>query len=501
MPNNVVTLVFVHGWSVTNLNTYGQLPLRLRAEGKIAGIDFDVRDIFLGQYISFHDEVRLADISRAFQAAVSDKLADIVNAGRRFIAITHSTGGPVMRDWSERYRAHWPSFPMSHLIMLAPANFGSALAQLGKARVGRLKSWFEGVEPGQGVLDWLELGSAEAWDLNTAWIKSDGSQVDPGHFFPFALIGQSIDRKFYDNLNSYTGEMGSDGVVRSAAANLNAAYILLKQQLPGVADGKPLQEADFAPRTAFRIVRGASHSDADMGIVSAPLAAAGDAKGLDTVTSIIRCIKVASKDDYNKLCDEFDKETAEVQQDEQVEKMKKGLLSFSDRYYIHDKYSMVIFRVRDAEGYAVKDYDLLFTSGPKNSPNQLPEGFFVDRQRNSRSPETVTYYVNYNILNGSPEVKDGSKTIRKATTGIPNLGLIVNPRPVDGFVRYVPFTLQPTPEFLANVIKPNTTILIDICLQRIVDQNVFVLNGPVDSVPSGSAGNFKGIKPSGKFVD
>jgi hypothetical protein len=28
--------------------------------------------------------------------------------------------------------------------MLAPANFGSALAQLGKNRVGRLKSWFEG---------------------------------------------------------------------------------------------------------------------------------------------------------------------------------------------------------------------------------------------------------------------------------------------------------------------------------------------------------------------
>ena len=48
---------------------------------------------------------------------------------------------------------------MSHLIMLAPANYGSALAQLGKQRLSRIKSWFEGVEPGQGVLDWLELGS------------------------------------------------------------------------------------------------------------------------------------------------------------------------------------------------------------------------------------------------------------------------------------------------------------------------------------------------------
>jgi hypothetical protein len=62
--------------------------------------------------------------------------------------------------------------PMSHLIMLAPANFGSALAQLGKSRISRLKTWFEGVEPGTGVLDWLELGSPEAWKLNRAWISS-----------------------------------------------------------------------------------------------------------------------------------------------------------------------------------------------------------------------------------------------------------------------------------------------------------------------------------------
>ncbi len=44
------------------------------------------------------------------------------------------------------------------------------------------------------------------------------------------LTGQSIDRSFYDNLNSYTDEAGSDGVVRVAAANMNYGLIRLEQQ-------------------------------------------------------------------------------------------------------------------------------------------------------------------------------------------------------------------------------------------------------------------------------
>src|SRR6185436_11614715 len=148
-----VTLVFVHGWSVTNLNTYGNLPARLRAEGKARGVDIQVEEIFLGRYISFHDEVRVADISRAFKTAIVDQLSHITAKGNRFICITHSTGGPVIRDWWNRYyKDKRGKCPMSHLIMLAPANFGSALAQLGKGVLSRLKSWWNGVEPGQGVL-------------------------------------------------------------------------------------------------------------------------------------------------------------------------------------------------------------------------------------------------------------------------------------------------------------------------------------------------------------
>jgi hypothetical protein len=84
----------------------------------------------------------------------------------------------------------------------------------------------------QGVLDWLALGSDEAWDLNTEWIASRGKHIGPKGVFPFVISGQQIDRKHYDNLNSYTGELGSDGVVRVASANLQANHVRLEQQQP-----------------------------------------------------------------------------------------------------------------------------------------------------------------------------------------------------------------------------------------------------------------------------
>lgn len=272
MPTNKTVVVFVHGWSVTNTDTYGGLPARLRDEATAQGIDIQVKEIFLGRYISFHDEVRVGDISRAFRTAVEDELSSVLRDGTRFVCVTHSTGGPVIRDWWHRYYETVPrsgACPMSHLVMLAPANYGSALAQLGKGRLSRMKSWFGGVEPGQGVLDWLELGSEEAWDLNSQWVHSDGSQIGPKGVFPFVLTGQYIDRALYDNLNAYTGEIGSDGVVRVAAANLCGRYIELTQETPrrkpgggGEFEAGRLEVGDFAeaPDTALRIIGGRSHS-------------------------------------------------------------------------------------------------------------------------------------------------------------------------------------------------------------------------------------------------
>ena len=43
-----INIVFVHGYSVTNLSTYGELPLRLKAEGVRQDYNVNVAEIFLG---------------------------------------------------------------------------------------------------------------------------------------------------------------------------------------------------------------------------------------------------------------------------------------------------------------------------------------------------------------------------------------------------------------------------------------------------------------------
>ena len=501
-----LVVVFVHGWSVTDIDTYGGLPERLRNEATSRGINIQIVDIYLGRYISFHDEVRIQDISLAFQTAVQEQLSDFLEQKIRFACITHSTGGPVIRDWWNHWRKQNPKSPsngipcpMSHLIMLAPANYGSALAQLGKSSLSRMKFWFGGVEPGQGVLDWLELGSSDAWTLNRDWILSDGSQIDANGVFPFVLTGQSIDRAFYDNLNNYTGEMGSDGVVRVAAANLAGNYIKLEQEEPTPKPDEPgellaqqLKDTKFqeAPKTALCVIKGKSHSGKKMGIMTSVENKVRKDKSSETIDAIFACLQVEDKDQYDKVCDKFIKETQAVQKAELLEIEDHTFRS--REYFIHDRFSMVIFRVYDDKGYPVKDYDLILTSGDKSNPNHLPRGFFADRQQNKLNPETITYYFNYDVMDGAKEIKDDAKIVRDEIAGAETLGIKLIPRPAKGFIRYLSCEIEAKAELLKKVLKPNATTLVDICLRRVVSNNIFSL---VTMPVQNDLKDFKNINP------
>jgi triacylglycerol esterase/lipase EstA (alpha/beta hydrolase family) len=176
-------------------------------------------DVWLSDYITTTDSVTMGDLVDAFERARQRDFPDT-----RFACVTHSTGGPVAREWMARYGggSQW----LTHLVMLAPPNHGSALAQLGTGRLARMAMWLEQREPGQQILDWLELGSLESWRLNL------NTLAEPASAFVFSLIGSGTDPKLYDHLNSYTGERGSDGVVRAAAANLNFNTVELKQAGP-----------------------------------------------------------------------------------------------------------------------------------------------------------------------------------------------------------------------------------------------------------------------------
>lgn len=418
-------LVFVHGWSVRSTATYGELPARLEAELRERGQSPRIEHIHLGKYVSFNDQVSMDDLALAFDAAVREKGLS------GFAAITHSTGGPLVRNWVSKIEAPrlaaasskttFASSRLRHLIMLAPANHGSALAQLGKSRLGRIQAFFESIEPGQRILDWLEHGSEEQWTLNSAWL--DFEPLSCG-IFPFVLTGDSIDRKLYDHLNSYTGEPGSDGVVRVAAANLNFASVRLEQDSTG-----ELQPTEWkqTPASAFAVLPGLSHSNERMGIMNSVRRDGAH----PTVTAILDCLAVQDRSGYEALRTRWQAQ------------MPSG----------SPPRSLIVFRVVDDKGNLLEDYDLLFTSGPDASPDHLPPGFFADRQRNSRHPGKLTYFLNW-------------ENLRRTT-----LGIRVLPRPDEGLVHYAPAEVHP--HLWGAVIQPHATLLVEIVLRRELDRGLF----------------------------
>lgn len=437
----IMDLVFIHGWSVTDTDTYAQLPqaIEKRMQGST---ELTIRHIYLGRYISFDDEVRLTDLAKAFDNARIDLLGD-----KPFAVITHSTGAPVLRQWLQMFYVgeQLAHCPLTHLIMLAPANHGSALAQLGKSRVGRIKSFFSGIEPGRRILDWLELGSDGQYQLNLHWLN-DFSLIGP---LPFVLTGTTIDPKFYDFLNSYTAEKGSDGVVRAASANLNFSHIVLAQtaQTCNSFDAScvtKLQVAKYLEpkqHTAFELIKNASHSGSEKGIMGS--VTTRNASKKHVVHRIIDCLNVNSHKQYQQLADEM----------HQASSLVRSKVSGC----------MLVVRVIDDTGLPVEDFDIILLSGTGFSPNVFKPGFMLDKQKNHQNNHVMTFYF------------DAAK-IAKVANG--KIGIRIEPRPEQGMCYYQNAEYHSDSKQVTRLLKADQTTMVDIILQRHISPNTFSLVTP-----------------------
>lgn len=442
-------VVFVHGWSVRHTDTYAALPARIEAElAQRTNSQVSVEEIYLGEYVSFDDAVTLDDVAQAFESARRERGLD------QFAVVTHSTGGPILRHWYDRYfRDSATPCPLTHLVMLAPATHGSALAQLGKSRISRLKHWTDGVEPGVRILDWLELGSEEQWELNRRWLDFNSPRP-----FLFALTGQRIDRQVYDHLNSYTGEPGSDGVVRVAAANPNYAYVRLEQTR-----GSGLLVLAESRRTnpqAFGILPRRSHGGSRFGIMNSVTPVATESH--PTVEWVTRCLLVKNASDYENVRTNLEAITAFTQRAEAVERVDRLIGSAT---YHTSRYSQLVFRVLDTRGRLLEDFGLLLTAGPDYSPDELPQGFCVDRQRNKRHPGRLTYYVDHDRL----------KDLEKAPLN-GHLGFRLIARPQSGLAYYAAAEFRSNTGGVSRLLRQNETLMVEIIMDRLIDQQVFYLN-------------------------
>lgn len=227
-------VVIVHGWSDTS-ESFKPLAKWLSSEG------FQTLNLHLSDYISMEDDVTIDDAAKGMERA----LHAYIQSGKLkppFDLIVHSTGGLLSRAWLSSYYtgAKPKDMPVQRLIMLAPANFGSALATAGQTVLGRVaKGWGHSFHTGKQMLNGLELGSPFQWDLALRDLFDAGPGA-PGTIYgedlvwPFILVGSM---PYQHGLRQMVNEPGCDGTVRVAAANLNASGATLdftKEDVPTV---------------------------------------------------------------------------------------------------------------------------------------------------------------------------------------------------------------------------------------------------------------------------
>src|ERR1700677_3329911 len=152
MPDHAL---LVHGYSEQSLTAYAKFPTVLREAGL-------AKNVVLTAYDSLDDGITIDDLAAGLEANVralesNPGAVDPPWDTTQTAVFCHSTGALVARRWIlNRLGTNLP-LP-SHLITLAGANHGSAMAQLGRTALGQIGQFINkgGRTPGQQVLTDLD---------------------------------------------------------------------------------------------------------------------------------------------------------------------------------------------------------------------------------------------------------------------------------------------------------------------------------------------------------
>jgi pimeloyl-ACP methyl ester carboxylesterase len=94
---------------------------------------YQVEDVSICSYESLTNEVTIKDLAEGFDRAL--RIQAGLKKAEKFDAIVHSTGMLVMRSWLTTYNQRRER--LNRLIGLAPASFGSPLADMGRSFLDR----------------------------------------------------------------------------------------------------------------------------------------------------------------------------------------------------------------------------------------------------------------------------------------------------------------------------------------------------------------------------
>ena len=411
----------VHGWSVRTTQTYQALHLKLSEQG------FDLKDIYLGRYVSIENEIEISDISKALHNALEKELDG--DWSQEFHLITHSTGGLVVKYWMLNvYKGKFSkNKALKSIVHLASPHFGSRLAHYGRSMLGQV---MELGESGKNILAALELGSEFSWETNEM-LFDNKNWKDKGVRI-FNLIGDRVKRDlFKSKIFPAAFEEGSDMVVRVAAGNSNFKRFLL--------DGRNGEFSMVGELTQipFGALWQNTHSNTDYGILNNIKKNSNINSSLN-LKLIVDCLKVNNEASYNAIVEQLNLATKETRTKRQG-------------------FAQLDFRFRDEDGRPVDDYR--FTLGAIVKGRRRPSKTVAHTHKNTVTPNHFTVFINLKELE-------------------PDLTYFIDINSDSGseLFSYSPDPLVVTagPNDITKIINEDQTTQIDVILSRKPSDKLFV---------------------------
>ena len=443
----MIKTIILHGYS-DDYKSFIPLRTFLAANG------LNVTEIGLGNYITLEDHITIEDLAKAFDAVL--KIKGIPTEPGSFDLIVHSTGGLVAREWLARYYLETGlGCPVKHLLMLAPANFGSPLAQLGQTMFGRIvKGWQSNFEVGTQVLQALELASPYSWRLARRDLFGAKSFFDPAVCMTAVFVGSV---PYQQGLRQIVNKNGSDGTVYVATANLNATAL----SLVFPADKQvPVMKAwsKTAQPVAFAVFPNRTHES-----ITLPDTLPGDFGLL-----ILRFLRLVPAD-YPQFFADCKALTAQTLPTAGPD---------PDNPYFH-RYQNLVTRVADDLGMEVSDYFLEFYARPHTAEDEVSidqlmldvHSQVIQDVHNFKNDESYRSMIF--DLNQLDTILAGGKQLMFSLSAAGPSDLIDYSVGANNNVGELPVD-QNSPNF-PLFFRPNETLLLDIVVERTQDSDVFTL--------------------------
>ena len=469
--------LIIHGYSDCS-ESFVEIKNYIAAQG-IGPVD----SIYYADYQSREDSLTFDDaidglndqlIARGFIDAQGRKLCDLN-------VIVHSTGGLVIRHWLWRYYLRdglrFDDCPVRRMVMLAPANFGSPLAQRGKSFLGSLVKgrWKVGdfLEVGRQVLDGLELGSPYQWALAHGDLLGKDVLYNADRIHVTILVGADD----YTGIAAWVNKPGTDGTVVIAGTSLDSAKMILDCCSMGDSQ-KPFEwhSTKTVDEFGFGVLPGLNHGT----IVNRIKPNDGGIVG----PWLLRGLTTSSAADMRRLITDLEQQT-------QATYATPGAAPGSPKYEVFQQF---LVHAIDDQGAPVRDFTLEFllsnaAPGDREGENCAPNGRnYSDLVSRLLTAEFHQHSVDPSyrrFLFVPRRIGDLMTEAKQAWQSDVRLMMRIYVPAIDKGIRYDSDSLQhivladtappPPGQTPLNFLYENTTTLLEIRINRM---NEYVIVGP-----------------------